>query len=147
MKNISFVLFLCIFWAATACAEDTDWKGLFDSTYQDTGIQVAVEKVLKEGVTPENIIHQGLTIEGLLAQDIVKALYCAGVEGEDIELACQVIGIPELIVVTAYEKATEECFDPVNPTKSVTPAFIGAHTSGGSSGGSYASPFKPKPFQ
>ncbi|MCF8055328.1 MAG: hypothetical protein K9K37_01655 [Desulfocapsa sp.] len=142
MKTISIVLLLSFFWAATASATDTEWKEIFDSTYQDKGIQVAVEKVLKEGVTPESIIHQGLTIDGLLAQDIVKSLYCAGVEGEDIEAACQTIGIPELIVVTAHEKATEECFDPLNPTQSVV--FIGAPNSADSaSGGSYASPHKP----
>lgn len=141
MKKISFVLLAIALTASTAFAA---WQDNFQSTYKNDGIDKAVIVALEEGIAPEPIIDEGLNIESLNPQNLLKALYCAGVDGNDIGKAALDTGISELILTAAYQKSLEECQEQVADTQAYTPAqgpnFVGLPTTRGPSGAPYASP-------
>lgn len=113
-----------------------DWLTDFMDIYKNRNIDDAVEQAVEEGITPDDIVENGLTIETLSPPDLIKALYCAGVTGEDIYNSAQKYDISELIVAEGFKKSTEECGDrvtdtqPYTPTGAVTRSFGGANTSG-----------------
>lgn len=141
MKRIIMAVMLL---ALSASVANADWLGDFMDNYKNNSIDEAVEKAVEEGVTPDDIVENGLTIKELSPPDLVKALYCAGVSGEDIYNSAQKYNISELIVAAGFKKSTEECGDSVTDTQPYTPGgrqqrgFRNANRNQG--GRSYASP-------
>jgi len=98
-----------------------EWLTDFRDIYQKEGIDPAVVEALKQGAQPDQIMENGLLIEELNPQNLVKAMYCAGIRGDDIRAAAQQYGITDLIVVAGYNKSVEECSDRVVDTQAYTP--------------------------
>ncbi|MBU0943585.1 MAG: hypothetical protein KJ804_11010 [Proteobacteria bacterium] len=118
MKKLFLPLLLISLTASVALAA---WNDNFQSTYHKDGIDKAVIEALKEGIAPYPIIAVGQTIEGLNPQNLIKALYCAGADGNDIGKAALDNGISELILKAAYDKSVEECKDQMADTQAYTP--------------------------
>lgn len=114
---LACVLVLCT--VSIACAA---WLVDFRNTYIAEGIDKAVENALKEGTTPDLIVENGLDLEGLNPQNLVKALYCAGANGQDVRAAAGKYNISEVIVAAGYKKSVAECGDVVADTQAYTPA-------------------------
>jgi hypothetical protein len=114
---LACVLVLCSF--SIACAE---WLVDFRDTYVAEGIDKAVENALKNGKTPDLIVENGLALEGLNPQNLVKALYCAGANGQDIRDAAEKYSVSEVILAAGYKKSVAECGDVVADTQAYTPA-------------------------
>ena len=146
MKIISIVTLFCILCAATAYAS---WQDIFHSTYQEKGAQEAVIAALTEGASPEAIINEALTIQGIPTQGVLSSLYCSGADGDDIKKASEAAGITATILVAAYEQSVAECgdtFETEQANPGAGPGFNGNPTPGTSptgNHGSSASPFKP----
>ena len=144
MKKVLMALIALGFAATVACAE---WLVDFTGNYAGKGIDFAVEEAIKAGIAPDAIVEKGLALENLNPQNLVKALYCAGANGQDITAAASKYQISELIIEAGYKKSVEECGDKVDdtqaftPTATAAPAFSGLPSSGG--GGSFASPSTP----
>ena len=144
MKKITVTMLFCLLLASVAHA---DWVENFTSLFKDKGIEVAVTQALKEGNGPKAIINEGLKLDGLNPQNLIKALYCAGAKGDDIKTASDEAGISDILLVAAYEKSVAECGDQVADTQAYTPAntaaasrFASMPSPGGRGGSSYASP-------
>ncbi len=144
MKRIVVVLLIV---CCTATAAFAEWIVDFKDNYANKGIDVAVEQAMKVGIAPDAILQNGLTFENLNPENLIKALYCAGANGDDIKAAADKYGISDLIVVAGFKKSVEECADRVTDTQAYTPAvtpapaasFAGLPSAGGG-GTSFASP-------
>ena len=142
MKKIAGALLLILITVSFAMA---DWIEDFNKVYVDKGIMPAVIEALKQGVTPDAIMDNGLKLEGINPQNLVKAMYCAGIRGDDIKAAGDIYGVSDLLIVAGYKKSVEECGDSVVDTQAYTPiatvvSFAGPATPGA---GTYASPNQP----
>jgi hypothetical protein len=120
----------------TATFALADWWDDFKNFFLDVGIDQAVVEVLKVGVQPNDIMGEGLKFEGLNPQNLVKAMYCGGIRGNDIRAAAQTHDVSDLIVVAGYKKSVEECGDKVVDTQAYTPvattvSFAGQATTNG----------------
>ena len=138
MKKIAFSIILVILFATIAYAK---WEVEFEDTYIDKGIDQAVVEALKAGALPEGIVQLGLDLEGLNPQNLIMALYCAGVKGDEIRDAAFKYDISEQIVSAGYKKSTVECGDIVADSQAYTPVasgFSGGRTTSGG-GGTFAS--------
>ncbi len=144
MKKIFIAALIIGFTYSLAWAE---WLVDFNDNYTNRGIDIAVEEAMKDGITPDAIVENGLALSELNPQNLVKALYCAGAKGQDVIDAASKYGISELIVTAGFKKSVEECGDKISDTQAFTPAaqrgpaFSG--TPSGSGGTSYASPSAP----
>lgn len=98
-----------------------EWLVDFRDIYLDEGIDAAVIEALKQGATPDGIMENGLKLEGLNPQNLVKAMYCSGIKGDDIKAAGDAFGITDLLIVAGYKKSVEECGDEVVDTQAYTP--------------------------
>ena len=123
-----------------------EWQVDFKETYKNAGIDQAVADAVKEGIPPDDIIQKGIELENLNPQNLIKALYCAGVKGDDIKKAADHYGISELVVVAGFKKSKEECSDQVADSQAYTPTngptFSGIPAPG-NPGSGYASPTNP----
>lgn len=142
MKKIVCATFLVLVTSSFVLA---DWLEDFKTVYLEKGIMPAVVEVLKQGIAPDAIMEQGLQFEGINPQNLVKAMYCAGIRGDDIKAAGDKYGVSDLIIVAGYKKSVEECGDTVVDTQAYTPvatvvSFGGPTTPGGVT---YASPSIP----
>jgi len=142
MRKKFFGCLMVLLFATVAFAE---WKVDFKEKYTKEGIDQAVVDAMKEGALPVEIVETGLQLEGLNPQNLVKALYCAGANGQDITGAAQKYNITEIIVAAGYKKAIEECGKQVADSQAYTPVATGGRTSFGgaptpSAGGAFASP-------
>ncbi len=122
MKKILFAVTLVALFSTVVFAE---WQVDFKDTYVDKGIDQAVIDALKEGVDPDSIVINGLDLEGLNPQNLVMALYCAGVKGQDIRDAAENHNISEIIVTAGYKKSVVECSDMVADSQAYTPVARG----------------------
>lgn len=122
MKKIWLACFLVMFGASMACAE---WMVDFKNTYAKEGIDKAVENAMKEGKNPDAIVELGVEIQGLNPQNLVRALYCAGANGQDVRAAAEKFNISEPILVAGYKKAIDECGDRVTDSQAYTPVATG----------------------
>ncbi len=144
MKKIFCTTFLCL--AVIVTVAHADWIKNFSTTYHSKNIDFAVVDALKEGTGPDLIINEGLKIQGLNPQHLIKALYCAGVDGDDIRKAANAAGISDILIVAGYDESVAECKDKLTDTQAYTPAtaaapsFAGVPSSAPSGGASYASP-------
>lgn len=138
-KTFSIILIISL----TASLALAAWNDNFQATYEKEGIDKAVIAALGEGIDPNSIIVAGQALEGLNPQNLLKALYCAGADGNDIGKAALDNGISELILTAAYEKSVEECQDQMADTQAYTPVrgpnFAGMPTPRGSNDTPYAS--------
>jgi hypothetical protein len=108
MKRITVACVLVLMSVSMAFAE---WLGDFRDTYVQAGIDKAVENALKGGANPDLIVENGMKLDGLNPQNLVKALYCAGAKGIDIRAAAEKWNISEVIVAAGFKKSIEECKD------------------------------------
>ncbi len=111
-----------------------DWIKDFSVNNESQGIEVAVAEALKAGMNPTMIVDEGLKIAGVNPQQILKALYCEGSDGNDVKAAADSAGISDIILVAAFEKSVAECGDAVADTQAYTPvanrlSFAGMPTS------------------
>jgi len=139
MKKIILTLTLVMLFCTVVFAE---WKVDFRDTYASKGIDQAVIDALKDGADPDSIVVSGLDLEGLNPQNLVMALYCAGVKGQDIRDAAANHDSSELIVTAGYKKSVVECSDVVADSQAYTPVAKGF--SGGKRGDccrTHVSPF------
>ena len=132
-KAMVLAVGLVLLTAALAWAE---WLTDFRDIYEKDGIDPAVVEALRQGAGPEQIMENGLQLEGLNPQNLVKAMYCAGIRGDDIRAAGQQHGITDLVIVAGYKKSVEECGDRVVDTQAYTPvatavSFAGPPAPGG----------------
>lgn len=118
MKRIITAFLIVGFASSVACA---DWLADFRDNYKNKSIDVAVENAMKEGVGPDIIVENGLALENLNPQNLVKALYCAGVSGKEVYEASEKYKISELLVVAGFKKSVEECGDRVTETQPYSP--------------------------
>jgi len=114
----------------------------YQDRYKEVGIDNLVIELLKDGVQVTTIVPECLEIEGLNPQNLIRALYCAGVKGQDIRDAAEKNGITEPIIVAGYKKSIDECRDRVEDAQAYTPTSSGPAFSSpsGGRGGAYASP-------
>ncbi len=119
MKRIIAAFLIVGFAASVACA---DWLSDFQENYKNKSIDLAVENALKEGIKPQIIAGQCFAIDQKLnPENLVKALYCAGVSGQEVYNVAQEFNISELIVTVGFEKSVTECGDRVADTQPYTP--------------------------
>lgn len=133
MNKILLSLVVVFISATYAFAE---WQVDFRDTYFDQGIDQAVKDALEVGENPYSITELGIDLienDGLNAQNLVMALYCAGAKGQDIRDAAGSHGISDEIVTAGYKKSVVECTDAVADSQAYTPVTSGL--SGGRSGG------------
>ncbi len=102
-----------------------EWLVDFRDTYTKQGIDEAVVVAMKEGIVPDAIVENGLQFEGLNPSNLVKALYCAGAQGQDIREAAEKWGISELLITAGYRKSIAECSDAVADAQPFTPVATG----------------------
>ncbi len=138
MKRIIAAFFIVGFVASFAYA---DWLSDFKDNYKNKNIDMAVENAMKEGIGPDTIVENGLALENLNPQNLVKALYCAGVTGEEIYNAAQKFDISELIVEAGFKKSVEECGDRVSDTQPYTPGGRQGLGFGGPNNGQGTAPY------
>lgn len=142
MRKIATVCMLMLFSASLACAE---WLVDFKDTYVSEGIDKAVENALKAGTTPDLIVENGLGLEGLNPQNLIKALFCAGAKGQDIRDAAEKYDISETVLAAGFKKSVAECGDRVADSQAYTPVDRGPSftTPRRVRNGWYASPSRP----
>lgn len=138
MKKVLMIGLISLIFSGVAYAE---WQVTFEESYFNNGIDQAVIDALKEGADPDAIVERGLILEGLNPQNLVMALYCAGVKGQKIREAAENHEISDMVVTAGYKKSIVECGDAVADSQAYTPVSTGFSTrSAGNGGGSSASP-------
>lgn len=142
MKRLATACMVVLLGATLVCAE---WLVDFRDTYVSEGIDKAVENALKVGTTPDLIVQNGLELEGLNPQNLIRALYCAGASGQDIREASERYGVSETVLAAGYKKAVAECSDQVADAQAYTPGGRGPSfaTPRRVRHGWYASPSRP----
>lgn len=139
MKKLAIACVLVIMSVTVAFAE---WLVDFKDTFVKEGIDKAVVIALKGGANPDLIVENGLQLQGLNPENLVKALYCAGAKGQDIRAAAQKWNISEIVVAAGYKKSIAECDNVVADSQAYTPVTTGPSfvtTSNGQSGTFFAS--------
>lgn len=116
---------VCLALVLCATAALAEWKMDFLDQYKKEGIDQAVIGAIEQGALPVEIVENGLQIEGLNPQNLIKALYCAGANGKDIIAAAQQYEISEIILAAGYKKAIEECGDQIADSQAYTPIALG----------------------
>ncbi|MFT5726120.1 MAG: hypothetical protein ACI8PB_000238 [Desulforhopalus sp.] len=137
MKRIIASLIIVSLWVTVAQA---DWLSDFSQTFKTKNLDVAVDNAVKQGITPDAIVENCLGIKTVNPQNVVKALYCSGVSGQDIYTATQAYGVSELIVSAGFNKSIEECGDRVTDTQAYTPGGRQGRGFGGANRGQRGKP-------
>lgn len=119
MKILFSTVLIVLLTFAVALA---DWQETFKTDYESVGIDQAVINALKEGISVEQIVESGLLFEGLNPQLLLKALYCAGANGEDIKQFALLAGLSELLLNSALEQSIAECSDQLADTQAYAQA-------------------------
>jgi hypothetical protein len=122
MRKMAIVLLFLLVTSSVAFAE---WLVDFQDTYAREGIENAVVVAMKEGATPDLIVENGINLEGLNPANLIKALYCAGAQGQDIRTAAEEYGISELLVAAGYQMSLAECEELVADAQPFTPVGTG----------------------
>ena len=107
--------------AFTATWVFATWLDDFINEFQRSGIDEAVKVALKQGAIPDDIMANGLQFKELNPQNLVKAMYCGGIRGDDIRAAGQKHDVSDLIIIAGYKKSVEECGDQLVDTQAYTP--------------------------
>ena len=122
MKKILTALTIVVMTGTIAWAE---WLVDFKRIYRETNIDAAVLMAVEEGITPDLIVENGMLLEGLNPANLVKALYCAGVQGQDIRVAGEKWGISEVMLAAGFDKSIAECADRLADAQAFTPVATG----------------------
>lgn len=133
MKKIILTIFILLINVTLSFA---NFSFVFVDTYKSKGIDDAVVEAMKQGVTPNLIVEYGLGIDDLNPQNLVKAMYCAGIPGNEVRSSSLDNGISEMIVVAGYKKSVEECGDKLADSQAYTPVSSSIMFSGPPSPGS-----------
>lgn len=118
MKKLLFALIFIPLFCTVASAE---WRVDFNENYTNQGIYQAVKVALQEGVDLDSIIVQARGLAGLNLQDLMTALYCAGVKGQDIRDLAAKNEISESFVVAGYKESLAVCHEIVVDHQGYTP--------------------------
>lgn len=146
MKKI--ITALMIFGLSVSVANAANWLNKFMDIYKNQNIDAAVENAVEEGVAPDAIVENSLKIQTVNPQNLVKALYCAGVSGEDVYNAAKKNDVSELIVAAGFKKSKDECSDIVADTQAYTPGGRQGRGFGGANRGQRGNPYSsPNSFQ
>lgn len=86
-----------------------DWSDDFRETFLKVGIDQAVEDALDDDILPENILKLIITDEQLNPRSGLKALYCAGVERQNVADAAEKLGVSPQDLQRALEESIAEC--------------------------------------
>lgn len=123
----------------------------FKNDVEKQGLELTVDNAVKAGAAVEEIVEKGLAVTEINPQNLVKALYCAGVQGTEIKAAAGEFNISEMIVEAGFQKSVAECGDtvadaqPFTPANAQGPSFSGRRANGGGNGNTvYASPSVPQ---
>ena len=101
----------------TAVVAFAEWIVDFRDIYLEQGIDQAVIEALKQGAKPDEIMKNGLELDGINPQNLIKAMYCAGIRGRTILRLRVMHGkCRDMIIVAGYKKSVEECGDQVIDT-------------------------------
>lgn len=138
MRKIITSLMIMSLWATVAHA---DWLDDFTQNFKTKSLDVAVDSAVQQGIAPDAIVKTSLDIATVNPQNVVKALYCSGVSGEDIYNAAQTNGVSELIVAAGFKKSIEECADAVTDTQAYTPGGAQGRGFGGANRGQTGKPY------
>lgn len=107
IKKLFFPLVVLVFSASIASA--SSWHERFVANYAELGIDLAVQTALEEGATPHMIVKNALPIEDLEEEVLVKALFCAGAEPNEIKKAALDNNIQEDLLNEGFRLAITEC--------------------------------------
>jgi hypothetical protein len=125
--------------ASPAQAEFAPWNGprpallgeywdTFYKNYKTRGIDQATILAITEGVQPAALVQGGLALDDLNPQNLIKAMYCAGYNGDDIKRACDQFKVSDLVLISGFQKSKAECtqdcrdHDHMADTQAYTPA-------------------------
>ncbi len=122
MRIITILVFITIYLIPSTGYGD--WIEDFEINTAAQGIEVAVSGALELGRSPYEILEHGLLNLDNNPQRVLKALYCEGVDGEDIKKASNELDISDLILVSAFEKSIAECGDAVADSQAYTPIKV-----------------------
>ena len=103
MKRKIVLLTVCALLIATLAK--ANWLDDFISEFQKSGIDEAVKVALNQGAVPDEIMDNGLKFKELNPQNLVKAMYCGGIRGDDIRAAGQKYDVSDLIIIAGYKRA------------------------------------------
>jgi len=121
MRKMMAVAVLVLMTSTLAFAE---WFVDFENTFKQNGIDDAVEQAMEEGIGPNQIVENGVGLEGLNPTNLIKALYCAGAPGQDVKAAAQQYGISDLLIAAGYKKSIAECGERVTDVQPFTPVAV-----------------------
>lgn len=129
MKLFFYILTISLLIYSSARA---DWSQTFRSIYETKGIDTAVSTSLGEGINPNQIMQNGLLIEGLPSPELIKALFCAMVQPAIIYDAAKANQLEESKVVEGYQLALAQCAAEMEEQMNIAPnmLFPGANPAG-----------------
>lgn len=122
------LIFFLLAYICTVSSAYADWKADFAVTFEISNIDSAVVQALNVGITPSQIINEGLLLVNLHPQNLVKALYCAGADGGDITEASYSAGLSDITVISAYERSISECSDQTKDSQAYTVVNLNTQT-------------------
>ena len=117
-KTLVYTLLLVL---GTVCLAMAEWQDDFEATYYADGIDDAVQAALEVGKNPTEILEAGSVLEGLSPVELIRAMYCAGIEGSEINQAVESSQITAADLVTGYKKSVNECFSRIVDSESYDP--------------------------
>lgn len=128
-KNIAGVVLIAMMTASFAFA-DTDWIEDFKKVYSEKGVDGAVEITLAKGVSPEDILKYWLEMteinpagQEFTPDIIIRALLCAGINGEEITKIAEFLKVPEEDVVIGYKNSVSRCGDGLVDSQTYSQTF------------------------
>lgn len=133
MKTIFLTVVLSLLLGSTALA---DWAEDFTATAAKSGTDLAVVEALKVGVSPVDIVKLTQQAEGFAPAAVMKALYCADLNGSLVQSVASEAGVSSSDVAAGYKQSVGQCgpaaglnADPFSQTRNV--ATGGTPVSGG----------------
>lgn len=118
MKRILLALLSIPLTCAVASAS---WQDDFNETYISKSPEQAVELALENGIDPDSIVKQALTLADLDQHRLVKALFCSAVNSQEIRDVSAENQIPDNTVTAGYKLSLKECRDAVIASQGYTP--------------------------
>ena len=112
---------------AAADARDNERQDAFAEAWNDESIDEAVLLALKNGSTPDAILQQGINLYEINPQNVIRAMYCAGINGEHIEESALNYGLTKEIVSAGYKKSVDECREILVDSQGYIPASAGVN--------------------
>ncbi|HBI14603.1 MAG TPA: hypothetical protein DDY20_03665 [Desulfobulbaceae bacterium] len=122
------------------------WEDDFQNLYREKGIDEAVLSALADGANPDQIIRVALPLAGLTQEMLIKALFCALPQPDDIREAARANAISNAKVDEGYQLALSECArqmeENLNSAVILEPHFPSVAPSDSTRTTNYGSPWK-----